>query len=110
MSEIIDTFALTLAAERDAPTLTRLDPAIITDAAARTEELTEQARAGNVDGLDELDALVDMVETLAGFRRQKIVNAVGRARPSNMLPAEVEYFDQVTAATVALHDAWGVAV
>ena len=108
MSEILDLFALTLATERDAPGLIRLDPAIITDAAARMDELTEQVRPGTVDGIDEYDALADMLGTLANFRRQKIASFVGRGRPPNMLPAEAAYLDGLVSLTAALEDAWGI--
>lgn len=108
MSEILDLFALTLATERDAAGLARLDPAIITDAAARMTDLVAQSRAGNADGIDEYDALADMLETLAQFRRQKIAATVGRGRPSNMLPAEAAYLDGLTALTATLEDAWGI--
>jgi hypothetical protein len=108
MSDILDTFALVLAIERDAVGLTRLDPAIITDATARTDDLTAQVRAGDPDGVDEIDALTDILDTLAMFRRQKIAAAVGRARPSNMLPTEAVYFDAISAAAAALNEAWGL--
>lgn len=108
MSEILDLFALTLATERDAAGLARLDPAIITDATARMTELTAQARAGNADGIDEYDALADMLETIATFRRQKIAATVGRGRPPNMLPAEAVYLDGIESLTATLEDAWGI--
>ena len=108
MSEILDTLMLSLSAERDAAGLLRLDPAIITDATARTDELAEQARLGNTLVMDELDALVDMFGTLANFRRQKIASFVGRGRPPNMLPAEAAYLDGLTALTATLEDAWGI--
>jgi hypothetical protein len=108
MSEILDLFALTLATERDAAGLARLDPAIITDVATRMTELIAQARAGNADGIDEYDALADMLETLAQFRRQKVASFVGRGRPPNMLPAEAAYLDGLTALTATLEDAWGI--
>jgi len=108
MSEILDTLMLSLSTERDAAGLTRLDPAIITDATARMDELTEQARLGNTLVMDELDALVDMFGTLANFRRQKIAASVGRGRPPNMLPAEAAYLDGLTALTATLEDAWGL--
>ena len=108
MSEILDTLMLSLSAERDAAGLTRLDPAIITDATARMDELTEQVRLGNTLVMDELDALVDMFGTLANFRRQKVASFVGRGRPANMLPAEAVYLDGLTALTATLEDAWGL--
>ena len=108
MSEILDTLALLLAAERDAAGLIRLDPAIITDATARTDELTDQVRLGNRLVLDELDAIADHIGTLVSFRRQKITASVGRGRPSNMLPAEAAYLDGLTSLTAALEDAWGL--
>ena len=108
MSEILDTLMLSLSAERDAAGLLRLDPAIITDATARMDELTEQVRLGNTLVMDELDALVDMFGTLANFRRQKIAASVGRGRPPNMLPAEAAYLDGLTALTATLEDAWGI--
>lgn len=108
MSEILDTLMLSLSTERDAAGLTRLDPAIITDATARMDELTEQVRLGNTLVMDELDALVDMFGTLANFRRQKIAASVGRGRPPNMLPAEAAYLDGLTALTATLEDAWGI--
>jgi len=108
MSEILDTLMLSLSAERDAAGLLRLDPAIITDATARMDELTEQVRLGNTLVMDELDALVDMFGTLANFRRQKIAASVGRGRPPNMLPAEAAYLDGLTALTATLEDAWGL--
>ena len=108
MSEILDTLMLALAAERDAAGLLRLDPAIITDATARMDELTEQVRLGNRLVLDELDAIGDMFGTLANFRRQKITASVGRGRPPNMLPAEAAYLDGLTALTATLEDAWGI--
>jgi hypothetical protein len=99
---------LALSAERDAAGLLRLDPAIITDATARMDELTEQVRLGNTLVMDELDALVDMFGTLANFRRQKIAASVGRGRPPNMLPAEAAYLDGLVSLTAALEDAWGL--
>lgn len=108
MSEILDTLMLALAAERDAAGLLRLDPAIITDATARMDELTEQVRLGNRLVLDELDAIGDMFGTLANFRRQKITASVGRDRPANMLPAEAAYYDGLVSLTAALEDAWGI--
>ena len=108
MSEILDTLMLSLSAERDAAGLTRLDPAIITDATARMDELTEQVRLGNTLVMDELDALTDMFGTLANFRRQKVAASIGRGRPANMLPAEVAYLDGLTALTATLEDAWGL--
>ena len=108
MSEILDTLMLSLSTERDAAGLTRLDPAIITDATARMDELTEQARLGNTLVLDELDAIGDMLGTLVSFRRQKIAASVGRGRPANMLPAEAAYLDGLTALTATLEDAWGL--
>lgn len=108
MSEILDTLMLSLSAERDAAGLLRLDPAIITDATARTDELTEQVRLGNTLVMDELDALTDMFGTLANFRRQKVASFVGRGRPPNMLPAEAAYLDGLTALTATLEDAWGI--
>jgi hypothetical protein len=108
MSEILDTLMLSLSAERDAAGLLRLDPAIITDATARMDELTEQVRLGNTLVMDELDALVDMFGTLANFRRQKIAASVGRGRPPNMLPAEAAYLDGLVSLTAALEDAWGL--
>ena len=108
MSEILDTLMLALSAERDAAGLLRLDPAIITDATARMDELTEQVRLGNRLVLDELDAIGDMFGTLVNFRRQKIASSVGRGRPPNMLPAEAAYLDGLTALTATLEDAWGL--
>ncbi|MFA6619372.1 MAG: hypothetical protein WCT23_09935 [Candidatus Neomarinimicrobiota bacterium] len=108
MSEILDTLMLSLSAERDAAGLIRLDPAIITDATARMDELTEQARLGNHLVMDELDALTDMFGTLANFRRQKIASSIGRGRPPNMLPAEAAYLDGLATLTATLEDAWGL--
>jgi hypothetical protein len=108
MSEILDTLMLALSAERDAAGLLRLDPAIITDATARMDELTEQVRLGNRLVLDELDAIGDMLGTLVSFRRQKVASSVGRGRPPNMLPAEAAYLDGLTALTATLEDAWGL--
>lgn len=108
MSEILDLFALTLATERDAPGLIRLDPAIITDATARMTDLVAQSRPGEPGDLDEYDALADMLSTLANFRRQKVASFVGRGRPPNMLPAEAAYLDGLTALTATLEDAWGI--
>jgi len=108
MSEILDTLMLALSAERDAAGLLRLDPAIITDATARMDELTEQVRLGNRLVLDELDAIGDMFGTLVSFRRQKVASSVGRGRPPNMLPAEAAYLDGLTALTATLEDAWGL--
>ena len=107
-SDILDHLQLALSAERDAAGLTRLDPAIITDATARMDELTEQVRLGNALVMDELDALTDMFGTLANFRRQKIASSIGRGRPPNMLPAEAVYLDGLTALTATLEDAWGL--
>lgn len=107
MSEILDTLMLALSAERDAAGLLRLDPAIITDATARMDELTEQVRLGNRLVLDELDAIGDMFGTLVNFRRQKITACIGRDRPQHMLPAEAAYYDGLTALTATLEDAWG---
>jgi len=108
MSEILDTLMLALSAERDAAGLLRLDPAIITDATARMDELTEQVRLGNRLVLDELDAIGDMFGTLVNFRRQKIASSIGRGRPANMLPAEAAYLDGLVSLTAALEDAWGL--
>ena len=108
MSEILDTLMLSLSTERDAAGLTRLDPAIITDATARMDELTEQARLGNHLVMEELDAIGDMLGTLVSFRRQKVASSVGRGRPPNMLPAEAAYLDGLTALTATLEDAWGL--
>ena len=107
-SDTLDRLQLTLAAERDAAGLARLDPAIITDATARMTDLVAQSRAGNADGIDEYDALADMLGTLANFRRQKVASSIGRGRPSNMLPAEAAYLDGLTALTATLEDAWGI--
>jgi hypothetical protein len=107
-SDVLDRLQLTLATERDAAGLTRLDPAIITDVATRMTDLVAQSRAGNADGIDEYDALADMLGTLANFRRQKIAATVGRGRPANMLPAEAAYLDGLTALTATLEDAWGI--
>jgi hypothetical protein len=108
MSEILDTLMLSLSAERDAAGLLRLDPAIITDATARMDELAGQVRLGNHLVMDELDALTDMFGTLANFRRQKIASSIGRGRPPNMLPAEAAYLDGLATLTTALEDAWGL--
>lgn len=108
MSEILDTLMLSLSTERDAAGLTRLDPAIITDATARMDELTEQARLGNTLVMNEHDAIADIIGTLISFRRQKVAASVGRGRPANMLPAEAAYLDGLTALTATLEDAWGL--
>ena len=107
-SDLLDRLQIALTTERDAAGLTRLDPAIITDATARMDELTEQVRLGNRLVLDELDAIGDMLGTLVSFRRQKIASSVGRGRPANMLPAEAAYLDGLVSLTAALEDAWGL--
>ena len=107
-SDLLDRLQIALTTERDAAGLTRLDPAIITDATARMDELTEQVRLGNRLVLDELDAIGDMLGTLVSFRRQKVAASIGRGRPANMLPAEAAFLDGLTALTATLEDAWGL--
>jgi hypothetical protein len=107
-SDLLDRLQIALTTERDAAGLTRLDPAIITDATARMDELTEQVRLGNRLVLDELDAIGDMFGTLVNFRRQKITACIGRDRPQHMLPAEAAYYDGLVSLTATLEDAWGL--
>lgn len=108
-SNLLSALNLALMAERQTGDLQKLDPATIAAAIARCAELTAEMRTTrDLSGMNEHDAIADHLGTLIAFRSRKLLGAIGYYRPPNMLPVEADYFDQVSAATAAMRDAWGL--
>lgn len=108
MSDIIDRLQLILATEREAGDLVRLDPVTIAAALERLGELDAQVRLGNIVLMDEYDSISDFLGTLVTFRARKMMAHIGRGAPANMMPAEQQFFADISAAVATLRDAWGL--